>query len=978
MGHTHNNVNEIDNQSNTNNEKNKLNSETINYMWIDKDINEPSFEFLYFNILFNEKRKCYKFNTVDGGLNKLFDLKYQEITVIISASFFPEFYEKFDQKMNNTNDFKEFPFPIVVVFCRNKELFISNLILNNNYNNNYLLNKELIFNELDKLIDYINGNKEENCEDLTFDEVKNLKELIIPCFYSYLIQDVTETEIDYYNNNILKNFEDNDKIVEDQIKGLISNLKKNKLISKDLICKNWLRIYTIQSSFFPQMNKALRREDESRFLYHPLIKLCYEGVRNKFLHPIFKKKLYRGSLISKKELEKLRKNLENNNKIQKETNQEFPKVIVSCRSFLSFSEKEREAYKFFINNTTDDKTEKIMYEIQEIENSKIDENTLSNCSVKDFSNYKTEEEVLLFPLSCFEVIKIKDGEKPAIEKYRIFLKYLGRYGNPIREQLGDNFFEYIKTTKFSDDLIKEKITLNKDFESSWIIEKKYKNKYKDLKFFLDNEKDILMASNNSISIFDLLSYNEKSIFYVKIVDNINIISLIKLKKNRILFSTSNNFIQLIEFFEENKKYKIKFQVQFNFCAYNLLYIEKEKEKNLEKNILNKKNENNEEDLNVEKIIFTNNNYIYCLYQIKYNLYLEELINEKNKIIIIKTISNNNIIYITEDDNSISVHFLNLKNKEKNSTIKIHKNLNTFKDIVALDDYSLIGLENIIYLIDNNKLKLITSFLLNNELIDLIKFKNDEILIGSYSEGKNASFLREIKIEYENEKYIPYMIGEGKIDNEKIKKIVEINSTYILVNTKEETLLKLEKKSKANEIFQESYDKYNNKKLDAKKKEFDVINVQNISFISERNDIYNINNIQQKDFNLGISLSLDEDFNNYINSHMESNASYLNHIENYQQTNKSNLLTQEQKNIYCNIINDIPNIPHLNTDKNINTIKPVKIKQFEEKKKEMNLKEKEDENKEKSLLFFFPKANTTPLTINYVKSKDVKSKKLILS
>lgn len=217
-----------------------------------------------------------------------------------------------------------------------------------------------------------------------------------------------------------------------------------------------------------------------------------------------------------------------------------------------------------------------------------------------------------------------------------------------------------------------------------------------------------------------------------------------------------------------------------------------------------------------------------------------------------------------------------------------------------------------------------------------------------------------------------MIGEGKIDDEKISKIIGINSNYTLVNTQKETLYKLEKKSKANEIFQESYKKYNNKKLETNKKGFDVINVQNISFMSERNNIYNINNIQQKDFNLENSLALDEDFNNYIYSHRESNANYFNQIENDQQIFNYNL-TQEQNNINWNNIN---NIPHAITDKNINQIKPVKIKNFEEKIKEINLKEKEDGNKEKSLLFPFPKANTTPLTINYIKSKNIASKKLI--
>lgn len=66
-----------------------------------------------------------------------------------------------------------------------------------------------------------------------------------------------------------------------------------------------------------------------------------------------------------------------------------------------------------------------------------------------------------------------------------------------------------------------------------------------------------------------------------------------------------------------------------------------------------------------------------------------------------------------------------------------------------------------------------------------------------------------------------MIGEGKIDDEKISKILAINSNYTLVNTQKETLYKLEKKSKANEIFQESYKKYNNKKLETNKKGFDV-------------------------------------------------------------------------------------------------------------------------------------------------------------
>ena len=536
------------------------------------------------------------------------------------------------------------------------------------------------------------------------------------------------------------------------------------------------------------------------------------------------------------------------------------------------------------------------------------------------------------------------------------MKYLGRYGNPIREQLGANFFEYIKKTKFSDDLIKEKITINKDFESSWIIDKEYKNKYKDLSFILDNKKDIIITSTKSITIFDLLSYREKTLFNIPIVDNINIISIIKLKNNRILFSTSDNCIQLIDLSDDNKNIEI-FKKQLNYCAQNFLYLEKEK--NIEKN--------NGKDLNVDKVIFTTNyNLIYCLNDIN-NSIPELLINENNKIILLKKYFNNNILYLTEGQNNDTyVNFLDLKNKEKNIKIlTINQKSTNLVNVAILNDYCLIGFENSIYLINNqNELK--TSFLLNEKLTDLISFKTDEILIGIYNKEKDVSFLREIIIEYENDKYNPYMIGEGKINDESIKKIIELNSNYILINTEKGSLLKLEKKSKANEIFQESYNKYRNKKLKSKKKEFDVFTVEKISFKSERNNIYNTKNIQRTNFTMEKSFELDVALNNYKDSHKELNSNYLNLIEKNKQTN--NCYNNKEENI----IYQSSNIHNNNMNKNANKINPIKINKFEEKINEINLKEKEDESIGKSLLFFFPEANKTTLTINFVKYKDINS------
>ena len=267
-------------------------------MWIDQNINEEDFQSMY-NTLFNEQRKCSKCDTVDKGIEELMKLKYEEITIIISGRFFLEFYKKFNKKINEIK-----VCPIVIVFCQHKELFISNLRINNIYNDNDLLSKELIFNSFWELKDYLNEEKEKKMDDLTFDEVEDLRELIIPSFYSYLIQDVTRTEILFYNQNIISNYHDKNELKEKKIKALISQLKRSNLNSKGIISKYWLRIYTMQSDYCYQLNKDFRKKNENLYIYDPFIKICYEGIRKKFLNFIINKKLFRGTGISKKELQK--------------------------------------------------------------------------------------------------------------------------------------------------------------------------------------------------------------------------------------------------------------------------------------------------------------------------------------------------------------------------------------------------------------------------------------------------------------------------------------------------------------------------------------------------------------------------------------------------------------------------------------------------------------------------------------------------
>ena len=697
MGQSHQNT--LNNPVQINNENNQTNSPNTSttsnlsnnnhYIWIDEEINEKWFSF-QFNELFNEQRKCSKCNTVDKGIEEFTKLKFEKITIIISGRLFPEFCKKFNKRKNEFQ-----ACPTIIIFCVNKELFISNLKINNNYNNNNLLNKKQIFKNLEDLKDILNREKEKEMEeeDFTFDEIEDIRELIIPCFYSYLIQEVTENEIHSYNQNIISSFHDKNKKKEENIKGLVNQLEESNLNIKGIISKYWLHIYTYPSEFYTQLNKSFRKKQKNIFIYHPLIKICYEGIRSKFLDFKIDKELYRGTLISKKELENLIKKMKAN-KLKKE--EEFQKtIIVYSRTFLSFSQNKDIAISFILEPNDNKNLHKVLFTIENIgyDEKNIDKNTISNCNLKEFSRIETEEEILFFPFSCFEVIDYEEKKEELLHGlgeetiYYINLKYLGKYGNIIKYQFGKNMINEIKETKYSYDLLDSKITKNKDFASSWVILKKFSNNYNDndeLCFMVD-DKDFAIKTDNSIKIISLF----EEIKYFEEFEH-TIISLIKIDKSKICASFSNNYIKIIELLDDNRKVQINYEAKIPICAFNLIFLFREKK---------------------SEILFSNNKSIYCIDE---KQRFKEILKENNNILLIKELSNYQIIYLTEEGNNIFIHFICLNNKnntffDNNDFIKeankIEKEkFNDFKGLDILKDYCVLGFDKTVYIIYYEKKK----------------------------------------------------------------------------------------------------------------------------------------------------------------------------------------------------------------------------------------------------------------------------------
>ena len=131
------------------------------------------------------------------------------------------------------------------------------------------------------------------------------------------------------------------------------------------------------------------------------------------------KKLFRGAKISNDEIVKIKHYLKN--KIE-----DLPRAIVFCRSFLSFS-KSKNVSDYFLGFSNKNKNlSKVLFILEKDDNLKYD--LATHADIEKISYLPSEQEVLFFPFSSFEIKDIKEKELNKDEKiYEIYLFYLGKY-----------------------------------------------------------------------------------------------------------------------------------------------------------------------------------------------------------------------------------------------------------------------------------------------------------------------------------------------------------------------------------------------------------------------------------------------------------------------------------------------------------------------------------------------------------------------
>ena len=457
----------------------------------------------------------------------------------------------------------------------------------------------------------------------------------------------------------------------------------------EIICKYWAYIYTLEGKkkFYYILNAGLRSENYKLFL--PFIKMMYEGVKRKVFKPVTDQELYSGGVISNKELQNIQ-NILNDNSL----NNNLPKVIYYLKAFKSFS-KNKNKSEGFIRDSSKESTGMffILTKDEDNNNNKnnnIEDEFISNADIQEFSRFKSEEEVLFFPFSSFEVLKIENGEIRGKKCVIIYLKYLGRYKKYIEEQKSsETILRDIPISEFGKDITKLGLIKYK-FSKYWEVEKEIPTVDNANCLLYIEKNKILISIENKLKLYDLKQ--DKNIDEIEIHSK-KINDLIRINEITIFSSSNDKTIKIIKLIDNFSKLNEIDTIDLNSAEINQT-IKLKKEEDLYASC------SNDKTIRIWKYNHENK-----------HSKLKNIINTYKEVLTLYELPNNNLICISKDE------FLKFFELKEENYLCI-KSLKGFKDplhncIFLLNEKTiLVGIKKAIYIIDINKKQKIKRFLLN--------------------------------------------------------------------------------------------------------------------------------------------------------------------------------------------------------------------------------------------------------------------------
>ena len=448
-----------------------------NIVWIDEDIDKGE-NINYVNCLKSIgylRVRC--FTKIDKAITHLKYIEFQDTKIIITENLYNDFKQKFEENLIDMC-----VAPKLIIFLKNPKNFTFYQNMNNSF-----YNSGVIKTSFKEIKDYLlNKNvpkmQKHNDAQLTFEYIDCQEKLALPLFYKTLIDVISNNNFDNYTQSIYNNY----YIQSKEINELLEPIKSMSNIPIEILSKYYARAYTVQSNFYQDMNKDLGLNKREKYL--PFIKALYEGIKTKSLPLATNTKLYRGSKISKTEINIIKNYLKHKIK-------NFPGAIVFSKSFLSFTKEKSIAENFLNYPNKNNNLFKVLYVLEKDDN--LGYNLATHSDIEKISAFPNEREVLFLPFSSFEIKEIKEINIGFEKGYEIKLLYLGKYLKEIENHVKSTNINKIPNSEFKKQLLESGLIKKEKIENTNI--KNIINEYKKYENDINSNKNPKVIQKNIIN-----------------------------------------------------------------------------------------------------------------------------------------------------------------------------------------------------------------------------------------------------------------------------------------------------------------------------------------------------------------------------------------------------------------------------------------------------------------------------------------------